>query len=78
MLTAAQRQLQLEEALQACIPWVATNGRGAAQEALAIACDLVGWNPYDWTSHPETLTTRRSLLGLPDRRQGPQPERRRA
>lgn len=58
----------MRDALWACIPWVATSGRGAAQEALAIACDLVGSDPFDWTSHPDVLAARMALLGMPDRR----------
>jgi len=50
--------------LYACIPWVATSGRGAAQEALAVACSLVGSNPYDWTSHPDVLKSRMELLDI--------------
>jgi len=66
--TLEKRVAALEDGLRACIPWVATSGRGAAQEALAIACELTASDPYDWTSHPDVLTRRRAILGLPDRR----------
>jgi hypothetical protein len=59
---------KLKHALSGCIPWVATSGRGAAQEALAVACELLGIDPFDWTSHPDVLATRCRLLGMPDRR----------
>lgn len=61
------REQELSEALQACIPWVASSGRGAAQEALAIACDLVGYDPFDWSSHPDVLRLRLRTLGWEDR-----------
>lgn len=64
----AARELALAAALRGCIPWVAACPRGAAQEALAIACELVGYDPYDWTAAPDVLTKRRALLGMPDRR----------
>lgn len=66
-------QEELTDALSACIPWVASHPRGAAQEALAVACKLVGSDPYDWTSHPDVLTKRIAALGWTDRRK-PTPE----
>lgn len=66
---ATKREADLEEALAACIPWVATSARGAAQEALAIACYLTGSNPYDWTHHPDVLEPRIALLPARMRRQ---------
>ena len=49
----------LHEAIETLIPWVATHARGSAQEALSNACDLVGYDPFDWTDHPEVLKQRR-------------------
>lgn len=62
-----EREQALTDALQACIPWIASSGRGAAQEALAVACDLVGYDPFGWTSHPDVLKSRIELLGWGDR-----------
>lgn len=62
-----EREQALSEALEACIPWVASSGRGAAQEALAIACDLVGYDPFDWSTHPEVLRLRLRTMGWEDR-----------
>lgn len=62
------REAKLEEALRGCIPWVASSGRGMAQESLAVACELLDIDPYDWTYHPDVLTRRREVLGMPDRR----------
>jgi hypothetical protein len=59
---------EAREAIALLIPWVANSGRGAAQEALAIGCDIIGSNPYDWTAHPDVLASRIELLGWPDRR----------
>lgn len=59
------REEQLEHALRLCIPWVASSGRGAAQEALSVACHLTGQSPYDWTAHPHVLTERIALLDEP-------------
>lgn len=68
-LSKGQEEIErLREALHACIPWVAVSARGAAQEALAVACDLLGSDPYDWSPHPDVLTARRELLGMADRR----------
>ncbi len=59
---------KLKHALSRCVPWVAVSGRGMAQESLAIACDLLGTDPYDYSAYPDVLTRRRELLGMPDRR----------
>jgi hypothetical protein len=67
MSDEATREMRLEYALQKCIPWVASSGRGAAQQALAEACELVGWDPFDWSTHPDVLKRRIELLGWGDR-----------
>ena len=64
----AERE-RLREALRACIHWVASSRRGAAQEALALACPLVCFDPFDWTSHPDVLVARMKVLGMSDRRE---------
>ena len=61
-LSLEARVRELEEALRGCIPWVASNARGHAQENLAVACRLVGYDPHDWTLYPETLDRRIALL----------------
>lgn len=61
------REAELEDALRGCIPWIASHGRSAAQEALAVACDLVGWDPFDWSGHPDVLTRRLEVMGWGDR-----------
>lgn len=66
-MTDKSREELLSDALQACIPWVASSGRGAAQEALAVACDLVGYDPFDWSTHPDVLKRRIELLGWGER-----------
>jgi hypothetical protein len=59
---------ELKEALLACIPWVASCPRSAAQEALARACALTGSDAWDWTGHPDVLASRLKVMGWPDRR----------
>lgn len=69
-MSDASRIRDIETALARCIPWVATNPRGAAQEALAIACYRLlesEWgathaSPWDWTCHPAVLERRIALL----------------
>ena len=52
------------EALEKTIPWIAHHGRSAAQEALYEACVAVGYDPFDWTSHPDVLKQRLAALGI--------------
>lgn len=59
---AAANEAAFREALEACMPWVAASARGAAQEALADACELLGINPLGWSAHPEVLLRRRPEL----------------
>lgn len=65
--TISPREGELMQALAACIPWIASHPRSAAQEALAVACDLVGSDPFDWSTHPDVLKRRLEVMGWGDR-----------
>lgn len=60
--TAQEEIAQLKHAISGLIPWAATSGRGAAQEALARGCELIGADPYMWSAHPDVLAQRRPDL----------------
>ncbi len=64
---------RLKHVISGCIPWLASHGRGMAQEALADACEAIGADPFMWTSRPDVLIRRRPDL---DRRTGSRSERR--
>lgn len=53
---------RLKHAISGLIPWVASSGRGKAQEALAEACELIGADPFMWSGHPDVLIQRRPDL----------------
>lgn len=65
---SAKREQALRDALNACIPWVAASGRGAAQQALIGACFAVGSDPWNWTAHPKVLEQRLALMPVRYRR----------
>ena len=58
-LEPEQEIAKLKHAISALIPWAAGSGRGAAQEALADACELIGVDPLSWSAHPDVLLQRR-------------------
>jgi hypothetical protein len=62
VLNAQAEIAKLKHAISGLIPWVATSGRGAAQEALAEACELIGADPFMWSTHPSVLVRRRPDL----------------
>lgn len=62
LLTPEQEIAKLKHAIAAMIPWVASSGRGAAQEALAQGCALIGVDPWDWTGHRHVLRSRLALI----------------
>lgn len=44
------------------LPVLGSHPRGFAQELLAEMCLYLGCSPYDWTGHPEVLTSRIAML----------------
>lgn len=53
---------KLKHVISGLIPWVAGNGRGMAQEALAEACEAIGVDPLAWSGEPDVLLRRRPDL----------------
>lgn len=45
-----------------CLPSLGGHARGFAQEVLALVCYEIGANPFDWTSHEDTLRKRIEIL----------------
>ncbi len=55
-LKAARREnATLRELLYDALPSLGANGRSYAQHALVEACELLGSDPRDWSSHPDVL-----------------------
>lgn len=60
--TRKEEIAKLKHVVSDMIPYVASSGRGLAQEILANACELIGADPFHWSAHPDVLVSRRPDL----------------